>query len=306
MRSLAEPGNPSADLIAAWLGLRLGIDGPARRVRRPRSHRGELRDGRTGRSRCPGRTAATPPCPGRGGRSGGWPCTAATPPSWSPRNCAGSSPDEVYAETLRALAGRFMSTPEVIVYRDGHAARPGRRGAPGHRADRRGRRPRQRVGGADRRRHRHQGARGAGRRPRPGRDRLAAPGHLVGRRALRPGRRPGAGTRPERARPCSTTSMPTRPGCTPCRARTARTGTTRTRPPPGTRPGWPLRPPEDQGPVPAFDVLMLGIGPEGHVASLFPGRRRSHDGGPVVAVRDSPKPPPTRLSLTFAVDPGGP
>jgi 6-phosphogluconolactonase len=54
-----------------------------------------------------------------------------------------------------------------------------------------------------------------------------------------------------------------------------------------------------EGPVPAFDVLMLGIGPEGHVASLFPGLPALGDERPVVAVRDSPKPPPTRLSLTF-------
>jgi 6-phosphogluconolactonase len=52
-------------------------------------------------------------------------------------------------------------------------------------------------------------------------------------------------------------------------------------------------------PVPAFDVLMLGIGPEGHVASLFPGQPALEDDRPVVAVRNSPKPPPTRLSLTF-------
>jgi 6-phosphogluconolactonase len=57
--------------------------------------------------------------------------------------------------------------------------------------------------------------------------------------------------------------------------------------------------PEDHGPVPAFDVLMLGIGPEGHVASLFPGMPAVYDSRPVVAVRGSPKPPPTRISLTF-------
>jgi len=54
-----------------------------------------------------------------------------------------------------------------------------------------------------------------------------------------------------------------------------------------------------RGPVPSFDVLMLGIGPEGHVASLFPGQPALGDSRPVVAVRDSPKPPPTRLSLTL-------
>ena len=51
--------------------------------------------------------------------------------------------------------------------------------------------------------------------------------------------------------------------------------------------------------VPAFDVLMLGIGPEGHVASIFPESPAARAGGSVVAVRDSPKPPPTRISLTF-------
>jgi len=57
--------------------------------------------------------------------------------------------------------------------------------------------------------------------------------------------------------------------------------------------------PEDHGPVPAFDVLMLGIGEDGHVASLFPGMPALYDERPVVAVHGSPKPPPTRLSLTF-------
>jgi 6-phosphogluconolactonase len=57
--------------------------------------------------------------------------------------------------------------------------------------------------------------------------------------------------------------------------------------------------PEDHGPVPSFDVLLLGIGPEGHVASLFPGMPALYDERPVVAVRGSPKPPPIRLSLTL-------
>jgi 6-phosphogluconolactonase len=54
------------------------------------------------------------------------------------------------------------------------------------------------------------------------------------------------------------------------------------------------------GDVPAFDVLMLGIGPEGHVASIFPGSPAAYATGSVVAVRNSPKPPPTRVSLTFS------
>jgi 6-phosphogluconolactonase len=57
--------------------------------------------------------------------------------------------------------------------------------------------------------------------------------------------------------------------------------------------------PEDHGPVPAFDVLMLGVGEDGHVASLFPGMPALFDERAVVGVRGAPKPPPNRLSLTF-------
>jgi 6-phosphogluconolactonase len=57
--------------------------------------------------------------------------------------------------------------------------------------------------------------------------------------------------------------------------------------------------PQDHGPVPAFDVLMLGIGPEGHVASLSPGMPALYDERPVVAVRGAPKPPPTRITMTL-------
>ncbi|NPC96289.1 6-phosphogluconolactonase [Nocardioides sp. zg-DK7169] len=50
----------------------------------------------------------------------------------------------------------------------------------------------------------------------------------------------------------------------------------------------------------AFDVVMLGLGPDAHVASLFPGHRALDVAGrPTVAVHDSPKPPPDRISLTF-------
>ena len=52
--------------------------------------------------------------------------------------------------------------------------------------------------------------------------------------------------------------------------------------------------------LPRFDVLLLGIGPEGHTASIFPGSPAAHDERPVFAVRDCPKPPPTRVSLGFA------
>ncbi|WP_269939734.1 6-phosphogluconolactonase [Arthrobacter sp. HY1533] len=58
--------------------------------------------------------------------------------------------------------------------------------------------------------------------------------------------------------------------------------------------------PETAPPVPRFDVLLLGLGPDAHIASLFPelaGIRTK--GVPVVAVRNSPKPPPLRVSLTL-------
>lgn len=52
--------------------------------------------------------------------------------------------------------------------------------------------------------------------------------------------------------------------------------------------------------VPAFDVLLLGVGPEGHVASIFPESPAAHDERPVVAVHGCPKPPPTRITLGFS------
>ncbi|GAA1479337.1 6-phosphogluconolactonase [Nocardioides aestuarii] len=50
----------------------------------------------------------------------------------------------------------------------------------------------------------------------------------------------------------------------------------------------------------AFEVLMLGVGPDGHVASLFPGHPAlAVDDAVAVGVPDSPKPPPGRITLTF-------
>jgi 6-phosphogluconolactonase len=54
--------------------------------------------------------------------------------------------------------------------------------------------------------------------------------------------------------------------------------------------------------LPRFDITFLGVGPDGHIASLFP----EQDGitetvATVVAVRNAPKPPAERLSLTLPV-----
>ncbi len=52
--------------------------------------------------------------------------------------------------------------------------------------------------------------------------------------------------------------------------------------------------------VPSFDVLLLGMGPEGHIASIFPESPAAYDERPVLAVHGCPKPPPTRISMGFA------
>ena len=58
--------------------------------------------------------------------------------------------------------------------------------------------------------------------------------------------------------------------------------------------------PEDHAEVPSFDVCLLGIGPDTHVASLFPEQPALYENErTVVAVHGSPKPPPTRISLTL-------
>jgi 6-phosphogluconolactonase len=57
--------------------------------------------------------------------------------------------------------------------------------------------------------------------------------------------------------------------------------------------------PEDHGPVPSFDVLLLGVGPDAHVASLFPESPALYDDRTVVGVRGAPKPPPNRVSMTL-------
>ena len=50
-----------------------------------------------------------------------------------------------------------------------------------------------------------------------------------------------------------------------------------------------------------LDICLLGLGPDGHVASIFPEHPSAYAEGDVIAVRSSPKPPPERLSLTLPV-----
>ncbi|UQX90175.1 6-phosphogluconolactonase [Jatrophihabitans telluris] len=60
------------------------------------------------------------------------------------------------------------------------------------------------------------------------------------------------------------------------------------------------RRPDDPDNQPAFDVVLLGVGPDGHCCSLFPEHPGLYDdSNTVIPVRNSPKPPPERLSLSF-------
>jgi 6-phosphogluconolactonase len=60
---------------------------------------------------------------------------------------------------------------------------------------------------------------------------------------------------------------------------------------------------ESPSTTPVLDLIVLGIGPDGHVASLFPGAATLDAGEDAVCagVRDSPKPPAERITLSLAV-----
>jgi 6-phosphogluconolactonase len=67
--------------------------------------------------------------------------------------------------------------------------------------------------------------------------------------------------------------------------------------------GLPTMPTAESSSLPALDVSLVGIGEDGHTASLFPGHPEVEDssGALCLPVRNSPKPPPERVTLSLPV-----
>lgn len=49
----------------------------------------------------------------------------------------------------------------------------------------------------------------------------------------------------------------------------------------------------------SFDLMLMGMGPDGHIASLFPGKNAGTSSSSVISEPDSPKPPKLRLSFNY-------
>ena len=51
----------------------------------------------------------------------------------------------------------------------------------------------------------------------------------------------------------------------------------------------------------SFDIALIGMGPDGHICSLFPGRVDMDEASPILAIRNSPKPPPERITVSMPI-----
>ena len=60
--------------------------------------------------------------------------------------------------------------------------------------------------------------------------------------------------------------------------------------------------PKNQNHRPELDLVLLGMGEDGHIASQFPNAdpKTLNSPAPFLAVKNSPKPPPGRISLSYA------